>query len=343
VAAPSGSTPPAKCPYRVFGNLGLSSFPSSLFFSEASFSDYISFLPSSSPSGVATATGMTASVVGTATAVTTIRATPGPAPDGKPQTPEGVPEDVKEEFEEEPEVAPEPVPEVVREEAPAEGAMITIRTAVAPLPSCGARALFSSVPHMVVALRAATGAGMEVVLGHPTPYSLDGISLSEVMSMAHQALSQVQRVLHHDGEDLADKRRRLQLWANMLKRMTVSERAVAWAQQHGFGLQVEVITQRDADSQRALADAQELYASIEAWASAIIKQEEDLAVHACQVNQRVLEVEEIEGLLQEQEGQLQEREELDDITLCHELEVLSTRETSLDRREADLEREHKAL
>jgi hypothetical protein len=34
---------------------------------------------------------------------------------------------------------------------------------------------------------------------------------------------------------------------------------------------------------------------------------------------------------------------LDDITLRCELEALSTHETSLDRREADLEREHKAL
>jgi uncharacterized protein (DUF3084 family) len=59
-------------------------------------------------------------------------------------------------------------------------------------------------------------------------------------------------------------------------------------------------------------------------------------VHACQVNQREREVEKLDGLLQE-------REELDDITLQHELEALSTRETSLDRREADLEREQKAL
>jgi hypothetical protein len=34
---------------------------------------------------------------------------------------------------------------------------------------------------------------------------------------------------------------------------------------------------------------------------------------------------------------------LDDITLCRELEVLSTRETSLEHREADLKREWKAL
>jgi hypothetical protein len=34
---------------------------------------------------------------------------------------------------------------------------------------------------------------------------------------------------------------------------------------------------------------------------------------------------------------------LDDITLRRDLEALSTRETSLDRHEADLEREQKAL
>jgi hypothetical protein len=59
-------------------------------------------------------------------------------------------------------------------------------------------------------------------------------------------------------------------------------------------------------------------------------------VRACQVNQQEREVEKLKGLLQD-------REELDDITLRRELEALSTRETSLDRRETDLEREKKAL
>jgi hypothetical protein len=75
-----------------------------------------------------------------------------------------------------------------------------------------------------------------------------------------------------------------------------------------------------------------LYASAEARASAVTKQEEDLAVRARQVNQREREVEKLEGLLQE-------REELDNITLRRELDSLSTRETGLDRREADLKRE----
>jgi hypothetical protein len=48
---------------------------------------------------------------------------------------------------------------------------------------------------------------------------------------------------------------------------------------------VDAITQRNVDSQWALADGQELYTSAEARANAVIKQEEDLAVHARQVNQ----------------------------------------------------------
>jgi hypothetical protein len=60
---------------------------------------------------------------------------------------------------------------------------------------------------------------------------------------------------------------------------------------------VEAITQHDADLKWALADAQEPYASVDAWASAVIKQEEDLTVRTCQVNQRAREVEELEGQL----------------------------------------------
>jgi hypothetical protein len=56
------------------------------------------------------------------------------------------------------------------------------------------------------------------------------------MSTAHQALSQAQRVLCREGEDLADERRCLQLWASILKWMTMSERAAARARQHGFDL-----------------------------------------------------------------------------------------------------------
>jgi hypothetical protein len=114
------------------------------------------FLPMSSPSGAATATGTTASVVGTAAPDAAVGVTLGPTPDSQPRTPKGVPEYVVEDYEGEPEVAPEPVPEVVREEAPAEGAMITVRAAVVPPPSRGARAPLSSAPRRAAASRTAT-------------------------------------------------------------------------------------------------------------------------------------------------------------------------------------------
>jgi hypothetical protein len=82
--------------------------------------------------------GTATSVIGTASIDVAVRVTPGSAPDGEPRTPEGVPEDVVEDSEGELEVAPKPVPEMVREEAPAEGAMITVHAAVAPPPSHGA-------------------------------------------------------------------------------------------------------------------------------------------------------------------------------------------------------------
>jgi hypothetical protein len=209
--APSGSTPPPKRPYRGIWK-----------------PRFVRDGGSSSSSGAATATGTAAPTIGTTAAEAAVGVTPGSATSGKPQTPKGVPEDVSEESEEEPEMAPEPVPEVVPEEVPAEGAMITVHVA-APSPSHGAPAPSSPVPRIATATGVASGTGLEVVLGHPTPYVSDDIPLGEAMSMAHRALSQVQRLLRREGEDLADERRRLQLWASMLMRTTVSGRAATWA------------------------------------------------------------------------------------------------------------------
>jgi hypothetical protein len=78
-------------------------------------------------------------------------------------------------------------------------------------------------------------------------------------------------VLRREDGDLTNERRRLQLWASMLKETTVTERAEARGRQRGFDLQAEAIELRDADSRRALADAQELYASAEACATVVIK------------------------------------------------------------------------
>jgi hypothetical protein len=61
------------------------------------------------------------------------------------------------------------------------------------------------VPRTTATSGAAFGAGVEVVLLHPTPYASDYISLGEVVGLTHQALSQVQCILHHECEDLADE------------------------------------------------------------------------------------------------------------------------------------------
>jgi hypothetical protein len=192
------------------------------------------FLSRSSPSGATAVTGVAA-------VDAVVRVALGPAPVSEPRTLEGVLEDVVE-FEGEPEVALQVVPKVDQEEAPAEGATIAVHMAVAPPPFRGARAPLSSAPRRAAASGAAASEGMEVVLGHPTAYTPGDIFVSEAMSMAHQALSQAQHVLHHEDQDLADERCRLQLWASMLKRTTISERVPAWARQHGFDLQVEAIS-----------------------------------------------------------------------------------------------------
>jgi hypothetical protein len=63
--------------------------------------------------------------------------------------------------------------------------MIAVRMVVASPAPRGARAPLSSVPRRVAASGAATGEGMEVVLGHPTPYMSGDISMGEAMSTAH--------------------------------------------------------------------------------------------------------------------------------------------------------------
>jgi hypothetical protein len=179
VAATKSATAPLhgpNDPRGAFGNLGLSSPPPPLYllFFASSFSH------SSSLFGAATAAGTTTPAVGTITAEAAVRTTLGTATGGERRTPEGIPEDVLEESEE-PEMAPKQALEVVPEEVPAKGAMIIV-CALAPSPSHAAPAPFSLAPHTTAFTGAATDAGLEVVLGHPTPYAPDDIPLGEAMS-----------------------------------------------------------------------------------------------------------------------------------------------------------------
>jgi hypothetical protein len=304
-------------------------------FCEAHYFSFPSSRSSPAPRApsVATVASSVAPAAGATVPAVAAEAVPELVASGTPQTPEGVPEDVPEDPADGPEMVLSPSPvEVLAEEA-----MPIMRTAVPSLPLATAEVSSSALGTAAPADAAADAVGEpEVVVGHPTCHAPGDIFLDGAVSMALRALSQVQHVLRREDGDLADERRRLQLWATMLKETTVTERAEARGRQRGFDLQAEAIELCDADSRRALTDAQELYASAEARANVVIKQEEDLAARTCQVNQRAREVEELER-------QLLAREELDEIMLCRELEALGTRESCLDRREAELDREREGL
>jgi hypothetical protein len=337
-AAPSGSSPPAKRPYRGVWRpryVPKSLRPISFSFCEAHYFSPPSSRPPPAPRApsvatVASSTPPTAGATGPAIAAEVV---PELVVGGTPQTPEGVPVDAPES----PANAPDVVPSSSPVEVLAEEATPVVRSAT-PSSSLAAAAASSSVLGAAAPADAATDAveETEVVTGHPTYHAPGDISLDGAVSTPLMALSQVQRVLCREDGDLADEHERLQLWASMLKETTATERAEVRGRQRGFDLQAEAIELRDADSRCALADAQELYASAEARAAIIIKQEEDLTARTRQVNQWAREVEELERRLLEQE-------ELDGITLHRELEALGTRESDLERREAELDRESEAL
>jgi hypothetical protein len=297
-------------------------------FCEAHYFSFPSSRSSPAPRApnVATVASSVAPAAGATVPAVAAEVVPELVASGTPQTPEGVPEDVSEG----PVDAPETVPSPSLVEVLAEETTPVVRTAVPSSPLAAAVASSSALGTAAPADTAADAVGEpEVVMGHPTCHAPCDISLDGTVSTALRALSQVQRVLHQEDGDLVDERRRLQLWATMLKETTVTERAEARGHQRGFNRQAEAIELCDTDSRRALADAQELYASAEARATVIIKQEEDLAARTRQVNQRAREVEELER-------QLLEREELNEITLHRELEALGTREAELDREHEDL-------
>jgi hypothetical protein len=118
----------------------------------------------------------------------------------------------------------------------------------------------------------------EVILGHPTLRAPRDVSLDEAMGTARWALTQAQNVLHRESGGIVDERRRLLLWASMLKEWTTAEGARAEARQQHLDVWEELlnrlqtaINSRDRDSQWMLVEAKELYASAEARANDTIK------------------------------------------------------------------------
>jgi hypothetical protein len=272
-AAPSGSSPPAKRPYRGIWRpryVPKSLRPVSFSFCEAHYFSFLSSRPPPAPRApsvatVASSAPLAAGATGPAVAVEVV---PELVAGGMPQTPEGVPADAPESPTDAPEVVPSPSPvEVLAEEA------TPVVRSVAPSSPLAAVAASSSVLGAAAPADATADVmeETEVVTGHPTYHAPGDISLDGAVSTALRALSQLQHVLRREDEDLADEHQRLQLWASMLKETTATERAEARGRQRGFDLQAEAIELCDANSRRALADAQELYASAEARAAVVIK------------------------------------------------------------------------
>jgi hypothetical protein len=116
-----------------------------------------------------------------------------------------------------------------------------------------------------------------VILGHPIRAPVD-VSLDEAMGTARWALTQAKDVLRQESGGINDEWRRLLLWASMLRERTMTEMARVEVRQQHLDVREELlnrlqtaINSHDRDSQKMLADAKELYASAEAWASSTIK------------------------------------------------------------------------
>jgi hypothetical protein len=71
----------------------------------------------------------------------------------------------------------------------------------------------------------------KVILLHPTLRAPRDVSLDEALDTARWPLTQAQNVLHRESDGIVDERRRLLLWASMLKEQTTVERARAEARQ----------------------------------------------------------------------------------------------------------------
>jgi hypothetical protein len=71
----------------------------------------------------------------------------------------------------------------------------------------------------------------KVILLHPTLRAPRDVSLDEALDTARWPLTQAQNVLHRESDGIVDERRRLLLWASMLKERTMVERARAEARQ----------------------------------------------------------------------------------------------------------------
>jgi hypothetical protein len=153
----------------------------------------------------------------------------------------------------------------------------------------------------------------------------------------------VHDVLRQEREDINEERLHLSMWISLLKKQMTFEKEKAKVRQKCLDVMEILLDRRhaianklDVQTQKLLNDAKELYATVEARANAIIKQQEDL-------NAEVVAMAQQEQTVADQELKLQEREEQDDLRLKRELEDLASHESDLSNREATLATERKDL
>jgi hypothetical protein len=106
-----------------------------------------------------------------------------------------------------------------------------------PAASTGLTADAPSSPPWIAVATASVGADdnaieePKVIMGHPNPWALGQVSLSEVMGTGHFALNQVHDMLHHEWEDIDEERLRLSVQSSLLKKWMTSEKEKAVATQ----------------------------------------------------------------------------------------------------------------
>jgi hypothetical protein len=206
----------------------------------------------------------------------------------------------------------------------------------------------SSPPH-VVSATASMGTDdntieeLEVIMGHPGLRAPRTVSLSEAMGMTHFVLNQAHDVLCREREDINEERLHLSVWVSLLKQRMTSEKEKAEARHKCLDV-MEVLYNRrqamadklNAQTQKLVHDAKELYAVDEGHANATINQQEDHNAQATTMAQR-------EQAVVEQDLKPWEREEQDDLRIKCKLEALASCDSDFNNNEATLVAERKDL
>jgi hypothetical protein len=153
-------------------------------------------------------------------------------------------------------------------------------------------------------------------------------------------LNQAHDVLRQEREDINKEWLHLLVWVSLLKQQMTSEKEKVEVRQKNLDVMEVLYSRRqvvvdklDAQTEKLLDNAKELYAVAEARTNATIKQQEDLNAQAVATAKR-------EQAVAEQELKLWEKEEQGDLSLERELEALTSREATIAVEWKDLEETH---